>query len=809
MDIPISWLKSYVDVGVSVRQFMDDITMTGTTAESLKPIGFELDKIVVGLIEQITRHPNADKLVVTKVKISENGEEPLQIVTGATNLKVGDYVPVALHGANLAGGLHIKRGKLRGEISDGMLCSIEELGYTKQDFPEAPDDGIYVFEQPQPLGADVREVLQLLDNVVEFELYSNRSDCQSVLGIARETAATYGNRFVLPTVNLKETASGTASDFIKVDIQNENLCPRYIARVVKNVIIKPSPQWLRRRLTLSGIRPINNVVDITNYVMLEYGQPLHAFDIDNIDERQIIVRNAHANEQFVTLDGTNRQLDETMLVIADKNKAVAIAGVMGGENSKVTGNASAVLFESANFDATNIRLTSKKLGMRTDSSAKFEKGIDPNLPLIAINRAMELIEKLECGEVVPNMVDKYPNPREPQKVEYNPQNINQKLGINLSAQQMEDLLALLDISAKNGVAIVPTFRPDITGEADIAEEIARMYGYDKIPINQVIDGITGGGKNAIQKSVDNIKNLLSALGYSEALTTSFESPKIFDKLKMPQNEPLRNAVKINNPLGEDFSIMRTSPLNGMLQSLSTNFNRRNDFARLFELTKVFLPTSNGSSNEPILPTLPNEPIYLTIGAYSKNPDKAGKTGMDFFDLKGDIEELLASLGIANVSFVANANVPQLHPGRTADIKIGENTIGQLGELHPDIAANYEIGTRSYIAIIKLADILTEKTPKYVPLPKFPAIVWDISLQVKEEIAVATIEQAIKEKAGKLLTEISLFDVYQGSQIEKNYKSVSYTLTFRATDRTLTIDELPKTAILQHLQDTFGVTLRDK
>ncbi|MCL2014871.1 MAG: phenylalanine--tRNA ligase subunit beta [Defluviitaleaceae bacterium] len=802
MDIPVSWLKSFVGIDVPVRQFMDDITMTGTTAESLTAVGVQLDKIVVGKMLEITKHPNADKLLITKVQIAEN-LPPLQIVTGATNLNVNDYVPVALDGAVLADGTIIKKGNLRGELSDGMLCSIEELGYTKQDYPESPENGIYVFAEPQPLGADVREILQLVDNIVEFEIYSNRADCQSVLGIAREIAATYGKPLAMPQIQLKEQASGTAADFVKVDINNETLCQRYIARVVKNVVIKPSPQWLRRRLTLSGIRPINNVVDITNYVMLEYGQPLHAFDIDNIADQHIVVRNAKAGEKFVTLDGTERQLDETMLVIADPQKAVAIAGVMGGENSKVTGTASAVLFESANFDATNIRLTSRKLGMRTDSSAKFEKGLDPNLPLTAINRAMELIEELNCGEVVPNMVDKYPNPRTPQTVAYNFGNINQKLGLNLSAKKMEELLALLDISAADGVAVVPTFRPDITSEADIAEEVARMYGYDKIPISHVVDGITGGGKTAEQKAEDTIKTLLAALGYSEALTTSFEGQKIFDKLKIPQDSPLRNAVTINNPLGEDFSIMRTSPLNGILQSLATNFNRRNDYARLFELTKVYLPNETPSQPEN---QLPNEPIYLTIAAYDKRK-------MDFFDIKGDLEELFRVLGIKSAGFSANANVPQMHPGRTADVILSETVIGQLGELHPDIAADYEIGTRAYIAVLQLAPIIAaiNRTPKYVPLPKFPAIVWDISLQVQEDIAVAALSQAIKEQAGSLLADITLFDVYQGTQLAENFKSVSYTLTFRADDRTLTADELavPKNAILQHLQANFGATLRDK
>ena len=807
MNIPLSWLKTYVDINVSdvksIRQFMEDMTMTGSTAETHTALGVEISNVVVGRIESITKHPDADKLVVTQIDV---GQHRLQVVTGATNVNVGDYVPVATHGATLAGGLTIKKGKLRGEASEGMLCSIEELGYTKQDYPEAPEDGIYIFPTPQELGADVRPILELVDDVIEFELYSNRSDCQSVLGMAREVAATYGKPFSIPPITLKETGGDTASDFISVEIKNPELCPRYVARVVKNVKIQPSPQWMRRRLINAGMRPINNIVDITNYVMLEYGQPLHAFDIDHIADKKIIVRTAQAGEQFTTLDGVQRQLDDTMLVIADPKKAVALAGIMGGENSKVTGTASAVLFESANFDATNIRLSSKKLGMRTDASGKFEKGLDPNLPLVAINRAMELIEQLACGDVVPGVVDNYPSPRETKNVDYNPTSINKILGTNIPGNDMESLLALVGIQASQGKAVIPTFRPDITCEADIAEEIARLYGYNKIPVNKAQHNITGGGKSPYQRGEDLIKNTMASLGYFEAMTASLEGPKVFDKLNVPADSPLRNTVTINNPLGEDFSILRTLPLNGTLQGLAVNFNRRNDYAKLFELTKVYLPLTGSTSGE-----LPVEKIYLTSTAYSRD------NAMDFFGLKGEVEELFGTLGIKDFSMTPNTGIPWMHPGRTANVQIlisGEQTLmGYIGELHPEIVKSYEMGTRVYVAVLELEAMVNaiNTNVTYVPLPKFPGITRDIALQVKEEITAAEVEDAIRKKAGKLLVSLALFDIYQGKQVDEGYKSMAYKLSFRAADRTLTDEEVakPMDAVIVHLQESLGIQLRDK
>ncbi|MCL1997998.1 MAG: phenylalanine--tRNA ligase subunit beta [Turicibacter sp.] len=802
MKIPLSWLKSYVDVESDTRQFMEKMTMSGSATESLTVLGANLKNIVVGRIESIDRHPNADKLVICSVNI---GDEILSIVTGADNMQVGDYVPVAVHGAVLADNTVIKRGKLRGEVSEGMLCSIEELGYTKEDFPEAPDDGIYVFEEPQPLGADVVPILQLAEEIVEFELYSNRPDCYSVIGLAREAAATYGEKgkkgekgknFIVPPITIKET--GVGNDSIKVKIENEQLCPRYVARIVKNVAVKPSPQWLRRRLSGAGLRPINNIVDITNYVMLEYGQPLHAFDIDGIADSTIIVRTAKNGENFTTLDGKNHILDDSMLVIADTEKALAIAGVMGGENSKVTGDASAVLFESANFDGTNVRLTAKKLGMRTDASAKFERGLDPNLALQAVNRAMELIEELECGEVMPLVVDEYPNPRLPLTVAYNTDNIAKLLGVNIP--NVEELLALLDIDAKNGLAKIPTFRPDITCEADICEEVARLYGYDKIPVNKAQHNVMGGSKTADQTRKDRIKTILSALGYCEALTSAFEGPRVLSKLNIKNSD---DAVVIVNPLGEEFSLLRTTPLNGILQSLSINYSRRNPYAKLFELTKVY--KSSKSASSPNSPKLPNEPIFVTLCGYN-----TGKK-MDFFDLKGDIEEFLAVLGITNFEFSPISELPFMHPGRSASLAIDDVQVGFFGELHPKTAKAYEIETYVYIAAIELAPLLRKKAATYVPIHKFPSMERDIALHVKNEINAATIERAIKEKGGSLLTNLRLFDLYQGKQIEEGYKSMAYTLTFRHPDRTLEEKEIAPLidAILLHLDKMLGVKLRDR
>lgn len=797
MNLPMSWLKEYVDIDVDIHDFVEDITLTGSKVESVSNAGSCISGVVVGKILSIEKHPDADKLVVCMVEVGQ--EQPVQIVTGATNLFEGAFVPVALDGANLAGGVKIKKGKLRGVVSNGMMCSVEELGFTRHDYPEAPEYGIYIFDKEYPAGSDVKPILEIDDDVVEFEITSNRPDCFSITGLAREAAATYKKPFKYPEISVKEEADGNAADMIDVEIKNSELCPRYIARVVKNVKVGPSPQWLRHRITAAGMRPINNIVDITNYVMLELGQPMHAFDIDTIDERKIIIRNADEGEKITTLDGEERQLDSSMLVISDCNKAVAIAGVMGGENSKVSPDATAILFESANFNGPNIRKTAKKLGMRTDASAKYEKGLDPNLSLDAVNRAVQLVEMLGCGEVVPNMVDCYVNKREKWSVEYTPEGINSLLGTDISGEEMIKLLKLIEVEADGKNAVIPTFRPDLETQADLSEEVARLYGYDNIETTLAAGTPTVGKKTRKQNVEDIIKNAMTAMGISEAMTFSFESNKVFDKLNIPKDSEMRKTVTISNPLGEDFSVMRTTTLNGMLNSLSINYNRRNPEAFLFEIGKVYIPKKLP------LEELPIESSKLTIGMY-------GNT--DFYDIKGIAEELTEVLGMKNfVEYTPTADIPFMHPGRCAKMMIGEKEIGFLGEIHPAVAENYNIGTKVYVAVIDVEDLSenVDFARTYKALPKFPSVQRDISMLVKDEVIVKDIENIIKEKGGKLLEEIKLFDVYKGKQIQDGYKSVAYNVSFRAADRTLTDEEVaaPMKKILKALEEQLGVQLRDK
>lgn len=800
MDVPMSWLRDYVDVDCSTKEFMDRITLSGSKVEGLEVLG-NIEKVVVGQVKEIEKHPDADKLVVTQIDIGK--DELLQIVTGAKNLTVGDYVPVALDGSLLADGTKIKKGKLRGVASNGMLCSVEELGCDEHDFPEAPENGIYVFPEPQAenLGKEVKEIMDLEDEVVEFEITSNRPDCFSVLGIARETAATLGKEFKYPEIKVEAKAGGNVSDMISVDIENPELCPRYVARAIKNVKIGPSPRWMRKRLRSAGIRPINNIVDITNYVMVEMGQPMHAFDIDTISDRKIIVRNAKEGEKITTLDGVERNLDPSMLVISDPKKAVAIAGVMGGENSMITGEAEAVLFESACFDGPNVRITAKKVGLRTDASSKFEKGIDPNLALEAVNRAVQLVEMLGAGEVIDGVVDCYPKKRETWKLNYSPEWINGLLGTDVSADEMADIFEKIEIKVdrENCVAEIPTFRPDLEAQADLAEEVARFYGYDKIVPTLAAGTPTVGKKTYAQTITSMVKDVMIANGMCESMNFTFESPKVFDKLSIPADSELRKAVVISNPLGEDFSIMRTVTLNGILNSLSTNYNRRNEEAALFEIGKVYIPHSVPVTE------LPDEPSKLTIGMY-------GKT--DFYTLKGIIEHLFEVLGMKDiVEYSPVSDIPFMHPGRTADVSINGVSFGYFGELHPKTASNYNIGTRTYIAVIDMWTLIDNSNLVniYKPLPKFPAVTRDIAMLVKDEVIVKDIESVIKKKGGKLLESMNLFDVYKGSQIADGYKSVAYSITFRAADRTLVDDDVNAVMnkILDGLKNELGAELRDK
>lgn len=805
MKIPMSWLKEYVDINCGLKQFTHKMTMSGSKVEGTESPGSCISSIVTGKILSIEKHPNADKLLVTKV---DAGNGTLQIVTGASNLREGDFVPVALHGSVLADGKQILKGALRGVESEGMLCSVEELGYTCVDYPEAPEDGIYVFQTPQQPGADVRPILELCDDIVEFELTSNRPDCFSVIGMAREAAAVFGCSLKFPQITVKETASGKAGDFIAVEIKNPELCLRYCARVVKNVKIAPSPQWMRHRLTAAGVRPVNNIVDITNYVMLELGQPMHAFDIDAVSGGVIVVRTAMEGERITTLDGNERELGASMLLITDREKAVGIAGVMGGENSKITDGAGAVLFESACFDGASVRLTAKKLGLRTDSSSKFEKGLDPNLALIAANRAAQLVEELCAGEVVPGIVDVYPKKRVEWQVSYSFEKINALLGTAISEAEMENMLGKLEIRANNGIAVIPTFRPDLTLEADLAEEVARLYGYDEISATLAAGTPTLGKKSPSQVLAGAVRDVMTAQGYSEALTYAFESPKVFGKLNIPEGSDLRTAAVIKNPLGEDFSIMRTTTLNAALTALSLNYSRRVDEAMLFELAKIYLPESIP------LEKLPRELEVLTVAMYG--PEK------DFYDIKGAVEILLEKLNITGVKFSAGCdgiiNPPHdislgfLHPGRRAYIAEGGELLGYAGEVHPDVLSNYNIGVKAYVSVIYMEMLAKRACIKtYESIPKFPGIKRDIAVVVNENVTAGDLADEIRAVGGEFLAEVTLFDVYKGKNVDEGYKSLAFSLSFRTPERTLKDEEAAEAVknIVERLEEKFDAKLRDR
>jgi len=799
MDVPMLWLKEYTDVTADIKQFIEDITLTGSKVEGYTTIGGDIENVVTGQIKKIVKHQDADKLVITTVDVGKQRE--LQIVTGATNLKEGDYVPVALDNSKIANGVEIHSGSLRGILSEGMLCSIQELGFDLHDFPEACENGIYVFPEAVELGKNVVDVLDLKDDVVEFEITSNRPDCFSILGIAREAAATYQIPFKYPKIEVQQKAGGNASDYISVEIKNPQLCPRYAARVVKNVKIEPSPLWMRKRLRAAGVRPINNIVDITNYVMIEMGQPMHAFDIDCIAERKIIVRNANDGEQITTLDGNVRNLDSSMLVISDPQKAVAVAGVMGGENSKINENAEAILFESATFHGSNIRVTAKKLGLRTDASSKYEKGLDPNIALEAVNRAAQLVEMLGAGEVVEGIVDCYPNKRESWTLSYSPEKINKLLGTNVSEQQMKEIFERIELKVdeKNHTVVVPTFRPDLEAQADLAEEVARFYGYDKIEPTLAAGTHTVGKRSRSQIITAMVKQNMISSGLCEAMTFSFESPKVFDKLNIAKDSNLRKTVTISNPLGEDYSIMRTTTLNAILTSLATNYNRRNESAGLFEIAKVYLPKA-----VPVV-ELPDEISTLTIGMYGN---------MDFYDIKGIVEKMFEVLGMSEkVEYATEKNIAHMHTGRTASICVENKQFGYVGELHPQIASNYGIGTKVYIAVINMPEVIAyaDLVKEYKALPKFPAVTRDIAMVVSEDVTVKQIENVIKQNAGQYLESVKLFDVYQGKQIGKGLKSVAYSITFRAADKTLVEQDVTEAMkqILEHLSSQLQAQLRDK
>jgi len=796
MNVPINWLKDYVDIDCNIDEFCDAMTMSGSKVEGYEKLGEEISKVVVGKILEIEKHPDADKLVVTKVDV---GSEVIQIVTGANNINVDDYIPVALAGSTLPGGIKIKKGKLRGVESNGMMCSVEELGFSTDDFPEAPEDGIYIFEKPYELGMDVKPIFGLDDIVVEFEITSNRPDCFSILGIARETAATFNKELKRPKTTYSEV-SGDANSYASVEIKNPEYCGRYMGKIVKNVKIGPSPKWMQRKLIAGGVRPINNIVDITNYVMIEMGQPMHAFDVSTLEDKKIIVRTAQKGEKITTLDGEDRVLDESMLVIADAKQPIAIAGVIGGEHTKITDSTNAILFEAANFDGTSVRLTSKKIGLRTDASTKFEKYLDPNNVEEAMNRACALIEELGAGEIVEGVIDSYPTKREKKTVSYSVEGINKLLGTDITEEEMIRIFRKVEfeVNEDEKTVVAPTFRPDITCEADLAEEVARFYGYNNINTTLASGTPTVGKKTYDQKIADITKVIMETCGFNEAKTYSFESPKVFEKLNIGEEDSLRNTVTISNPLGEDFSIMRTTTLNGMLNALSTNYNRRNEDVRLYELGKVYVPKALP------LTELPEEKVKLTVGMYGN---------CDFYDIKGVIETLFVKLGfIDKVTYSPSVELNFLHPGRKASIIINEQKeIGYIGEIHPDVTDNYEIGERTYIAVIDMDMIVrySNLSHSYKSITKYPAVNRDIAFLIKDEVLVQDIEKIIKQRGGKILESYNLFDVYKGEQIDEGMKSIAYSLVFRASDRTLSEKEINKvmTKILNGLETELNATLR--
>lgn len=781
MNTSLSWIKMFVpDLDVTAQEYTDAMTLSGTKVEGFEELDADLEKIVIGQIDKIEKHPDADKLVVCQVNV---GSESVQIVTGAKNVFEGAKVPVVLDGGRVAGGhepgqrvaggIKIKKGKLRGVESYGMMCSIEELGADTNMYPEAPENGIYIFPEDAEVGADAIKALGRDDVVFEYEITSNRVDCYSVVGIAREAAATFGKKFCPPVVT--ETGNDEdVNDYVKVTVENTELCPRYCARVVKNIKIGPSPEWMQRRLASVGIRPINNLVDITNYVMEEYGQPMHAYDLDTIVDRHIVVKNAQDGEKFTTLDGQEREMDKDVLMICDGEKAIGIAGIMGGENSMITDDVKTMLFEAACFDGVNIRKSSKRVGLRTDASGKFEKGLDPNNAKAAIDRACQLIEEMGAGEVVGGTVDVYSKVKEPVRVPFDADKINAMLGTDLSEEQMLAYFEKIDLGydPETKEVIAPTFRHDLFRIADLAEEVARFYGYDNIPTT-LPSGEATAGKLSFKLRIEQIaRDIAEFCGFSEGMSYSFESPKVFDKLLIPADSELRRTVDIMNPLGEDYSVMRTVSLNGMLTSLATNYNRRNKNVRLYELGNIYLP------KQLPLTELPEERMQFTLGMYGDG---------DFFTMKGVVEEFFEKIGMKQrETYDPNAGKPYLHPGRQANIIYDGKVVGYLGEVHPEVADTYGIGERAYVAVIDMPEILEYATfdRKYEGIAKYPAVSRDISMVVPKEILVGQIEDVIAAKGGKYLESFALFDLYEGAQIKDGYKSVAYTIVFRAKDRTL-------------------------
>ena len=794
MNISRKWLKEFVEIEATDKEYADVLTLAGQKVETVTRMDAEIKNVVVGKVLSMARHENSDHMWVCMV--DDGSAEPVQIVTGAQNVHEGDLVPVARHNSDLPGGVHITKGKLRGVASCGMLCSYAELGLTEHDLPGVFADGIWILnDEPCTPGQDINEIIGNDDTIVEFEITNNRPDCYSLLGLARESAAAFNLPMHHHTPVVKGGAAGDLPALLDVEVPAEDLCRRYTARMVRNVKIGPSPKWMRQRLRAAGIRPINNIVDITNYVMVEYGQPMHAFDYRYVSGGKIIVRRAGADTQLTTLDGNVRPLQPDMLVIADETKPVGLAGIMGGENSEIVTDTADVVFESANFDGTSIRQTALALGMRTDASAKFEKNIDPMMTLEAVNRACELVELLGAGEVLDGVIDILNDIPEEVTLPLEPEKINRLLGTDISTDDMKEYLRRLEIPVDGMTIHVPSFRPDLRMCADIAEEVGRLYGFNNIPTTMMRGTTTKGGYSPAQLLENQAGATARAMGFSEIITYSFVSPTIFDRIRIPADSPLRNTLKIQNPLGEDTSVMRTTALPSMLEILARNYAFHNKDVQLYELAKIYLPRDDSP--------LANEPKVFVFGAYGPHTT--------FYSLKGQVEALLRQLNIRPAEYTAQRENPSYHPGRCAALTIDGKPYGVLGQIHPLVAKTYGIDAEVYCAELDFTGLMQQQQPEatYHPLPKYPAITRDLALVCDESCTVGQLEHCIAAAGGNLLRDIRFFDVYRGAGIAPSKKSVAFSLTLRADDRTLTVAESEEATqkILAHLQQELGAVLR--
>lgn len=795
MKLNRKWLnEEFVDLsGVPDREFVETMTIAGQKVETYERLDAELRNVVVGRVVSITRHTNSDHMWVCQIDVGAG--EPVQIVTGAQNVHEGDLVPVAQHNSWLPGGVHITKGKLRGEVSNGMLCSLKELGLTLNDFPYAIEDGIWILQEDCKPGDDINTVIGSDDTVVDFEITNNRPDCYSILGLAREAAAAFNKPMRHHDPVVRGGAAGELSELLEVEVPAEDLCRRYTARMVRNVKIAPSPKWLRQRLRANGVRPINNIVDITNYVMLEYGQPMHAFDYRYVGSGKIIVRRSEPGEALTTLDGNVRTLTPGMLVIADETKPIGLAGIMGGENSEIMDDTVDVVFESANFNGTSIRQTALALGMRTEASGKFEKNIDPLLTLPAVDRACELVELLGAGEVMDGVIDVLNDIPEPRTIELEPDRINALLGTDISEADMVEYLRRLEIPVEGHEIRVPSWRPDLVGMADIAEEVGRLFGYNNIPTTTFRGAATEGGYTEAMKLENRAGSLCRSLGYSEILTYSFVSPSIFDQIRLPEDSSLRNAMRIQNPLGEDASIMRTVALPSMLAILARNNAYHNDAVKLYELAKVYLPKPGQ--------TLPDEPKHLVLGTYGEHED--------FFKMKGEIEAFLRGMNVPEARYTAEKHDPTFHPGRCARVSVGGVDLGCFGQIHPLVARSYGIDGEIFAAELNFTALLSLQLPEktYTPLPKYPAVTRDIAVVCDEAVTVAALSDCIRAAGGKLLRSVELFDIYRGKGIASGSKSAAFRLTLRADDRTLTDADSDGvvSAVLAALEKELNAKLR--